>query len=109
MRPWLKLTIFFQGPICKSVNFPWGREKEMEDDEKPLFARAAGGVSSSVIKTSNTGLNTGFITLPCGDAPFIVRPKQEGNCPVILLAHEIFGLHELILDLAHHLARGGAI
>lgn len=79
----------------------------MEDDEKPLLTRAAGGVSSSVIKTSNTGLNTGSITLPCGDAAFIVRPKQEGNCPVILLAHEIFGLHELILDLAHHLARGG--
>jgi len=79
----------------------------VEDDEKPSFARAAGGVSSNVIKTSSAGLSTSFIKLPCGETAFIARPEKQGIFPVILLAHEIFGLHEHILDLARRLALDG--
>lgn len=79
----------------------------MEDNEKPSFARAAGGVSSNVIKTSSAGLSASFIKLPCGETAFIARPEKQGIFPVILLAHEIFGLHEHILDLARRLALDG--
>jgi carboxymethylenebutenolidase len=79
----------------------------VEDNEKPTFVRAAGGVSSNVIKTSSAGLSTSFIKLPCGETAFIARPEKQGIFPVILLAHEIFGLHEHILDLARRLALDG--
>ena len=79
----------------------------MKENENPSFARAAGSIRSNVIKTSSAGLSASFIKLPCGDTAFVVRPEKQGFYPVILLAHEIFGLHEHILDIARRLAHKG--
>src|SRR5499427_209543 len=75
------------------------------------FTLAAGPVRADAIKTDTAGLDAGDakIALPGGDMPvYFARPAGVANPPVILVAMEIFGLHEYIKDVTRRLAKLGA-
>jgi carboxymethylenebutenolidase len=71
------------------------------------FAAAAGAVSPHVIETDAEGLETGEIRLPGGAPAYFARPESGEGLPVVLVAEEIFGLHEHIRDIARRFARLG--
>src|SRR6266853_4733436 len=75
------------------------------------YTLAAGPVRADVIKTDTEGLDAGDtkIKVADGDMPgYFARPKGPSNPPVVLVAMEIFGLHEYIKDVTRRLAKLGA-
>jgi carboxymethylenebutenolidase len=75
------------------------------------YTLAAGPVRAEVIKTDTDGLETGDakIKVSDGEMPgYFARPKGASNPPVVLVAMEIFGLHEYIKDVTRRLAKLGA-
>jgi carboxymethylenebutenolidase len=76
------------------------------------YTLAAGPVRADVIKTGTDGLETGDtrIKVSDGEMPaYFARPKGAANPPVVLVAMEIFGLHEYIKDVTRRLAKLGAL
>src|SRR5215475_7243520 len=74
------------------------------------YTLAAGPVRAEVIKTDTDGLETGDakIKVSDGEMPgYFARPKGTSNPPVVLVAMEIFGLHEYIKDVTRRLAKLG--
>ncbi len=74
------------------------------------FALAAGPVSAERITTSSEGLVIGDITFRSGGdmiPAYEARPAAPGRYPVIIVIHEIFGLHEYIRDVARRFAKEG--
>jgi carboxymethylenebutenolidase len=75
------------------------------------YTLAAGPVRADVIKTDTNGLTTGDIKIKVGDGEmpgYFARPAGVNNPPVVLVAMEIFGLHEYIKDVTRRLAKLGA-
>ena len=75
------------------------------------YTLAAGPVRADIIKTDTNGLNAGDarIKLADGEMPgYFARPEGVANPPVVLVAMEIFGLHEYIKDVTRRLAKLGA-
>jgi carboxymethylenebutenolidase len=75
------------------------------------YTLAAGPVRADVIKTDTGGLDADdtVITVADGQMPgYYARPKGKANAPVVLVAMEIFGLHEYIKDVTRRLAKLGA-
>src|ERR1700760_2751842 len=75
------------------------------------YTLAAGPVRADVIKTDTDGLDAGDakIKVADGEMPgYFARPKGKTNPPVILVAMEIFGLHEYIRDVTRRLGKLGA-
>src|SRR5277367_2381644 len=75
------------------------------------YTLAAGPVRADVIKTDSNGLNAGDakIKVADGEMPgYFARPDGVANPPVVLVAMEIFGLHEYIKDVTRRLAKLGA-
>src|SRR6185295_559679 len=75
------------------------------------YTLAAGPVRADVIKTDTNGLTTGDIKIKVGDGVmpgYFARPAGVNNPPVVLVAMEIFGLHEYIKDVTRRLAKLGA-
>ena len=75
------------------------------------YTLAAGPVRADVITTSTDGLTTGDakIKVADGEMPgYFARPNGVSNPPVIVVAMEIFGLHEYIKDVTRRLAKLGA-
>jgi carboxymethylenebutenolidase len=75
------------------------------------YTLAAGPVRADVIKTDTSGLATGDakIKVADGEMPgYFARPAGVSNPPVVLVAMEIFGLHEYIKDVTRRLAKLGA-
>jgi len=75
------------------------------------YTMAAGPVRAEVIKTDSNGLTVGDakIKLADGEMPvYFARPAGVANPPVVLVAMEIFGLHEYIKDVTRRLAKLGA-
>jgi carboxymethylenebutenolidase len=75
------------------------------------YTLAAGSVRADVIKTDTNGLTAGDakIKVADGEMPgYFARPNGVSNPPVVLVAMEIFGLHEYIKDVTRRLARLGA-
>ncbi|MGY3609084.1 MULTISPECIES: dienelactone hydrolase family protein [unclassified Bradyrhizobium] len=75
------------------------------------YTLAAGPVRADVIKTDPAGLTAGEakIKVADGEMPaYFARPAGVSNPPVILVAMEIFGLHEYIKDVTRRLAKLGA-
>jgi carboxymethylenebutenolidase len=75
------------------------------------YTLAAGPVRADVIKTDTDGLTAGDarIKVADGEMPgYFARPKGVSNPPVVLVAMEIFGLHEYIKDVTRRLAKLGA-
>jgi carboxymethylenebutenolidase len=75
------------------------------------YTLAAGPVRADVIKTNTDGLTAGEakIKVADGEMPgYFARPTGVTNPPVVLVAMEIFGLHEYIKDVTRRLAKLGA-
>jgi carboxymethylenebutenolidase len=75
------------------------------------YTLAAGPVRADVIKTDTDGLTVGDakIKVADGEMPgYFARPAGVANPPVVLVAMEIFGLHEYIKDVTRRLAKLGA-
>ena len=76
------------------------------------YTLAAGPVRADAIKTDTNGLTVGDakVKVAGGDMPvYFARPANVQNPPVILVAMEIFGLHEYIRDVTRRLAHMGAL
>jgi len=75
------------------------------------YTLAAGPVRADAIHTDTDGLSAADakIKVADGEMPvYYARPANAQNPPVILVAMEIFGLHEHIKDVARRLAKLGA-
>jgi carboxymethylenebutenolidase len=75
------------------------------------YTLAAGPVCAEAIKTSTDGLSAGEakVKVADGEMPvYFARPANVSNPPVILVAMEVFGLHEYIKDVTRRLAKLGA-
>ncbi len=75
------------------------------------YTLAAGPVSAQAIQTDTTGITVGDakVKVADGEMPvYYARPANAANAPVVLVAMEIFGLHEYIKDVTRRLAKAGA-
>jgi carboxymethylenebutenolidase len=75
------------------------------------YTLAAGPVRADAIRTDTNGLTAGDakVKVPGGEMPvYYARPANAQNPPVILVAMEIFGLHEYIKDVTRRLGKLGA-
>ena len=75
------------------------------------YTLAAGPVRADAIKTDTNGLTVGEakVMVAGGAMPvYFARPANGANPPVILVAMEIFGLHEYIKDVTRRLGKLGA-
>ena len=75
------------------------------------YTLAAGPVSAQAITTDTSGITVGDakVKVDGGEMPvYFARPANAQNPPVILVAMEIFGLHEYIKDVTRRLAKLGA-
>jgi carboxymethylenebutenolidase len=75
------------------------------------FALAVTPITASALTTDSDGLEAGEVTIPtsAGDIPgYRALPlKPKGKVPVILVVHEIFGVHEHIKDVCRRFAKEG--
>ena len=76
------------------------------------YTLAAGDVRAEAIKTDEAGLNVGNATTPVtgGALPmYFARDAAVAKPPIIIVAMEIFGLHEHIRDVTRRLGKLGAL
>ena len=76
------------------------------------YALAASPVTDNIIRTDTVGLTAGPIEIPTatGKIPgYYARPAKAaaGKCPVVLIIHEAFGVHEHIQDICRRYAKAG--
>lgn len=74
------------------------------------FARAIAPVRTHIVATDAAGLSTRLAQIPVRDGTlpaFEARPAAEARYPVVLVIHEIFGVHEHIRDICRRLAKLG--
>ena len=74
---------------------------------KSGYAPATGVCAPTTITTDAEGLAVGLSVLPSGAPAYIARPSSGHDWPVMLIAQEIFGLHEHIRDVARRFAKLG--
>ena len=75
------------------------------------YTLAAGPVRAEAIQTDTSGIDTGDakVKVSDGEMPvYFARPADVQNPPIILVAMEIFGLHEYIKDVTRRVAKLGA-
>jgi carboxymethylenebutenolidase len=66
--------------------------------------------AQTVIKTDTNGLSAGEVTIPVGSfkmPAYRAAPAGKANAPVVLVASEIFGVHEYVADVARRFAKAG--
>jgi len=74
------------------------------------FALAAQPVAAQTIATDTAGLIAGDVKIPTGDGEipaYRAMPASGTSFPVVLVAQEIFGVHEHIKDVCRRLAKLG--
>jgi carboxymethylenebutenolidase len=76
------------------------------------YALAADPVLAAAIRTPSDGLVEGDVRIPVDDAAgtiaaYYARPEGAAASPVVLVIHEIFGVHEYIRDVCRRLAHEG--
>jgi carboxymethylenebutenolidase len=67
------------------------------------------GAHAQPITTPDTGLVTGWETLPGGLPAFVARPAAAGRHPAVIVVNEIFGVHEWIKDVCRRFAQAGYV
>ncbi len=75
------------------------------------YTLAAGPVRAAAIKTGTDSLSAGTakVKVPGGEMPvYYAKPLNAAKPPVILVAMEVFGLHEHIKDVTRRLGKLGA-
>ena len=76
------------------------------------YTLAAGPVRADVITTDTNGLEAGAVNIKVADGEmpaYFARPAGVKNPPVVLVAMEIFGLHEYIKDVTRRLGKLGVL
>jgi carboxymethylenebutenolidase len=76
------------------------------------YTLAAGPVRAEAIKTDTTRLDAGgaSVKVAGGEMPvYFARPANVSKPPIILVAMEVFGLHEYIKDVTRRLGKLGAL
>jgi len=76
------------------------------------YTLAAGPVRAEAIQTDTSGLSTGDakVKVADGEMPvYYAKPANAQNPPVVLVAMEVFGLHEYIKDVTRRLGKLGAL
>lgn len=74
------------------------------------FAAAVMPVAAQTISTDAAGLEAGPVQIPVGSfqmPAYRAAPAGDGPFPVVLVACEIFGVHEHIADVCRRLAKQG--
>lgn len=75
------------------------------------FAAACRPVASSAVQTPGDGLTEEQLSIPANDGfampAFVARPQGGKTAPVIVVVHEIFGVHEWIRDICRRFAKAG--
>ncbi|MBZ9647362.1 dienelactone hydrolase family protein [Sphingobium sp. 3R8] len=75
------------------------------------FAVACRPIASSAVQTSAEGLTEENVSIPASDGfampAFVARPAGGKAAPVIVVVHEIFGVHEWIRDICRRFAKAG--
>lgn len=74
------------------------------------FALASEPVLAQAITTDTRGLVAGEVSVPVADGKipaYVARPAKAGKHPVVLVAQEIFGVHEHIKDVCRRYAKMG--
>jgi carboxymethylenebutenolidase len=75
------------------------------------FAPASEPVLAAVITTDFAGIKASEVSIPVGSfqmPSYVARPeKAKGPLPIIIVASEIFGVHEHIADVARRFAKLG--
>lgn len=75
------------------------------------FAAACRPVSSSAVQTSGEGLVQETVSIAASDGfampAYLARPEKAENAPVIVVVHEVFGVHEWVRDICRRFAREG--
>jgi carboxymethylenebutenolidase len=88
----------------------WSRRDFMTGVVAGGFALAVRPVSADTIITDAKGLSEGPVELPTANRPipaYHAFPQNGGPFPVMLVVHEIFGVHEHIRDVCRRLAKVG--
>lgn len=76
------------------------------------FALAVRPIAAETIITGQAGLTAGEIRIRTSDGhipAYRARPEQGLAAPVVLVVHEIFGVHEHIKDICRRLAKLGYV
>jgi carboxymethylenebutenolidase len=76
------------------------------------YAAAAFSATAAPIHTDDVGLITQAVTLPAKDfalPAYIARPARPGRFPAVIVASEVFGVHEYIKDICRRLAKLGYV
>lgn len=75
------------------------------------YAPAALAQDASPIVTDSEGLVTETVSYESADGfdlpAYVARPEGEGPFPVVIVASEIFGVHDYIRDVCRRLAKAG--
>lgn len=74
------------------------------------FAAAVMPVGAATIHTDDKGLTAGEVRIPTSDGAipaYRAMPAKGGPFPVVLVVHEIFGVHEHIQDVCRRFAKHG--
>ena len=75
------------------------------------YAPAALARQAAPVTTNDDGLTIEQTTCPAPDGfalpIYVARPAGEGPWPVVIVASEIFGVHEYIRDICRRLAKAG--
>jgi carboxymethylenebutenolidase len=75
------------------------------------FAVACRPIASSAVETPGDGLVQENVSIPTSDGfgmpGFVARPAGRKRAPVIVVVHEIFGVHEWIRDICRRFAAAG--
>lgn len=74
------------------------------------YALAVRPISAETIVTPNEGLVAGEVRIPATgrEIPgYRAMPASGGPFPIVLVVHEIFGVHEYIRDVCRRLAKSG--
>lgn len=74
------------------------------------FALATQPITAQTITTDTQGLTAGEVKIPAegGEMPaYRAQPAGGKNLPVVLVVHEIFGVHEHIKDICRRFAKAG--
>lgn len=77
----------------------------------PGYTLATGAPRAGAVSTDTEGLEVGEAKTPAsgGDLPlYFAKPKGIANPPVVVVAMEIFGVHEYIRDVVRRFAKSGA-
>src|SRR5258708_52764 len=74
------------------------------------FALSVYPIASFAFSTDTLGLEAGDIHIPSEGTSlpgYWAMPKGKGPFPIVLVCHEIFGVHEHIRDVCRRLAKTG--